>query len=134
MGNSDIILTRSLPHGQSRTSVPSHIPRAAALAKALSRLFVVAYFLLNILITIIYTCIHSLCRGKSNEPRASHFLCGLPVTTQGNQSPHCAVTPEPIAATAIAAAQAGAAIVPIHVRDPDNGLFQHGTAALPGRW
>ncbi len=39
------------------------------------------------------------------------------------KSPHCAVTPEQIAATAIAAAQAGAAIVHIHVRDPDTGLF-----------
>jgi uncharacterized protein (DUF849 family) len=39
------------------------------------------------------------------------------------KSPHCAVTPAEIAATAIAAAQAGAAIVHIHVRDPETGLF-----------
>ena len=39
------------------------------------------------------------------------------------KSPHCAVTPAQIAATAIAAAQAGAAIVHIHVRDPETGNF-----------
>src|SRR5450755_1597368 len=39
------------------------------------------------------------------------------------KSPHCAVTPEQIAATAIAAAQAGAAIVHIHVREPQTGAF-----------
>jgi len=38
--------------------------------------------------------------------------------TKVTKSPHCAITPEQIAATAIAAAQAGAAIVHIHVRDP----------------
>jgi uncharacterized protein (DUF849 family) len=38
--------------------------------------------------------------------------------TKVTKSPHCAVTPEQIAATAIAAAQAGAAIVHIHVRNP----------------
>ncbi len=39
------------------------------------------------------------------------------------RSPHCAVTPAEIAAAAIAAAEAGAAIVHIHVRDPDSGVF-----------
>jgi uncharacterized protein (DUF849 family) len=43
--------------------------------------------------------------------------------TKVTKSPHCAVTPEQIAATAIAAAQAGAAIVHIHVRDPETGNF-----------
>src|SRR5260370_17883541 len=43
--------------------------------------------------------------------------------TKVTKSPHCAVTPEQIAATAIAAAQAGAAIVHIHVRDPETGTF-----------
>jgi uncharacterized protein (DUF849 family) len=43
--------------------------------------------------------------------------------TKVTKSPHCAITPEQIAATAIAAAQAGAAIVHIHVRDPDTGAF-----------
>ena len=43
--------------------------------------------------------------------------------TKVTKSPHCAVTPEQIAATAIAAAQAGAAIVHIHVRDPETGAF-----------
>ena len=43
--------------------------------------------------------------------------------TKITRSPHCAVTPEQIAATAIAAAEAGAAIVHIHVRDPETGGF-----------
>src|ERR1700721_4804388 len=43
--------------------------------------------------------------------------------TKVKKSPHCAITPEQIAATAIAAAQAGAAIVHIHVREPDTGNF-----------
>ena len=43
--------------------------------------------------------------------------------TKVTKSPHCAVTPEQIANTAIQAAQAGAAIVHIHVRDPETGTF-----------
>jgi uncharacterized protein (DUF849 family) len=43
--------------------------------------------------------------------------------TKVTKSPHCAVTPEQIAATAIEAAQAGAAIVHIHVRNPETGSF-----------
>src|SRR3981081_2160239 len=43
--------------------------------------------------------------------------------TKITKSPHCAITPEQIAATAIAAAQAGAAIVHIHVREPETGAF-----------
>lgn len=43
--------------------------------------------------------------------------------TKVTKSPHCAVTPREIADTAIAAARAGAAIVHIHVRDPDTGSF-----------
>src|ERR1039458_8433840 len=43
--------------------------------------------------------------------------------TKVTKSPHCAITPEQIATTAIAAAQAGAAIVHIHVRDPESGAF-----------
>jgi uncharacterized protein (DUF849 family) len=43
--------------------------------------------------------------------------------TKVTKSPHCAVTPEQIAASAVAAAQAGAAIVHIHVREPDTGDF-----------
>jgi uncharacterized protein (DUF849 family) len=38
-------------------------------------------------------------------------------------NPHCPVTPEEIADSAIEAARAGAAIVHIHVRDPDTGDF-----------
>lgn len=38
------------------------------------------------------------------------------------RSPHVPVTPEQIAADAIAAAQAGAAIVHVHVRDPETGV------------
>jgi uncharacterized protein (DUF849 family) len=37
------------------------------------------------------------------------------------RSPHVPVTPEQIATSAIEAAQAGAAVVHIHVRDPDSG-------------
>src|SRR5580700_2594849 len=43
--------------------------------------------------------------------------------TKVTKSPHCAITPAEIAATAIAAAQAGAAIVHIHVREPETGAF-----------
>ncbi len=43
--------------------------------------------------------------------------------TKVTRSPHCAVTPQQIAAAAITAAEAGAAIVHIHVRDPDTGAF-----------
>src|ERR1700721_3582395 len=43
--------------------------------------------------------------------------------TKVTTGPHCAVTPEQIAATAVAAAQAGAAIVHIHVREPETGAF-----------
>jgi len=43
--------------------------------------------------------------------------------TKVTKSPHCAITPEQIAATAIEAAQAGAAIVHIHVRNPETGAF-----------
>jgi uncharacterized protein (DUF849 family) len=43
--------------------------------------------------------------------------------TKVTKSPHCAVTPEQIADTAVAAARAGAAIVHIHVRDPETGSF-----------
>jgi uncharacterized protein (DUF849 family) len=43
--------------------------------------------------------------------------------TKVTKSPHCAVTPEQIANTAIEAAQAGAAIVHIHVREPETGTF-----------
>ena len=39
-----------------------------------------------------------------------------------NKSPHVPVTPEQIAASAIDAANAGAAIVHIHVRDPKSGV------------
>jgi uncharacterized protein (DUF849 family) len=43
--------------------------------------------------------------------------------TKVTKSPHCAVTPAEIAAAAIEAAKAGAAIVHIHVRDPESGAF-----------
>ena len=39
------------------------------------------------------------------------------------KSPHCAVTSEQIAATALAAAAAGAAVVHSHVRNPETGEF-----------
>jgi uncharacterized protein (DUF849 family) len=43
--------------------------------------------------------------------------------TKVTKSPHCAIKPEDIAATAIEAAQAGAAMVHIHVRNPETGGF-----------
>ena len=43
--------------------------------------------------------------------------------TKLTRSPHCPITPEQIATAAIEAAQAGAAIVHIHVRDPATGAF-----------
>jgi uncharacterized protein (DUF849 family) len=43
--------------------------------------------------------------------------------TKVTKSPHCPVTPEQIAASAIEAARAGAAMVHIHVRDPETGAF-----------
>ena len=39
------------------------------------------------------------------------------------KNPHCPVTPEEIADSAIEAARAGAAIIHIHVRDPDTGDY-----------
>jgi uncharacterized protein (DUF849 family) len=43
--------------------------------------------------------------------------------TKVTKSPYCAVTPGQIAATCLEAAQAGAAVVHIHVREPDTGAF-----------
>ena len=43
--------------------------------------------------------------------------------TRVTKSPHCPVTPEQIANAAIEAANAGAAIVHIHVREPETGGF-----------
>ena len=43
--------------------------------------------------------------------------------TKVKKSPHCAVTPAQIAASAVEAAKAGAAIVHIHVREPETGEF-----------
>jgi uncharacterized protein (DUF849 family) len=43
--------------------------------------------------------------------------------TRVTKSPHCPITPEQIANSALEAARAGAAIVHIHVRDPESGAF-----------
>jgi uncharacterized protein (DUF849 family) len=43
--------------------------------------------------------------------------------TKVTKSPHCPSTPEGIAGAAIEAAQAGAAMVHIHVRNPETGAF-----------
>src|SRR5882757_9519637 len=43
--------------------------------------------------------------------------------TKVTKSPHCPITPEGIAGAAIEAAKAGAAMVHIHVRNPDTGAF-----------
>ena len=47
--------------------------------------------------------------------------------TKVTKSPHCPITPEQIAASAVEAARAGAAIVHIHVRDPESGAFSMAT-------
>jgi uncharacterized protein (DUF849 family) len=47
--------------------------------------------------------------------------------TKVTKSPHCPITPEQIAAAAVEAARAGAAIVHIHVRDPETGEFSMAT-------
>src|ERR1700728_4485989 len=47
--------------------------------------------------------------------------------TKVTKSPHCPITPEQIASSAIEAARAGAAIVHIHVRDPETGAFSMAT-------
>ena len=47
--------------------------------------------------------------------------------TRVTKSPHCPITPEQIATAAIEAAHAGAAIVHIHLRDPDSGEFSMAT-------
>ena len=44
------------------------------------------------------------------------------------KSPHVPVTPEQIATSALDAARAGAAVVHIHVRDPDTGIGSRDTA------
>jgi uncharacterized protein (DUF849 family) len=47
--------------------------------------------------------------------------------TKVTKSPHCPITPEQIAASAVEAARAGAAIVHIHVREPETGAFSMAT-------
>ena len=47
--------------------------------------------------------------------------------TKVTKSPHCPITPEQIASSAVEAARAGAAIVHIHVRDPETGAFSMAT-------
>ena len=47
--------------------------------------------------------------------------------TKVTKSPHCPVKPAEIAASAVAAAKAGAAIVHCHVRDPETGGFSMAT-------
>ncbi|HYM42240.1 MAG TPA: 3-keto-5-aminohexanoate cleavage protein [Steroidobacteraceae bacterium] len=47
--------------------------------------------------------------------------------TKVTKSPHCPITPAQIADSAVEAARAGAAIVPIHVRDPETGAFSMAT-------
>jgi uncharacterized protein (DUF849 family) len=47
--------------------------------------------------------------------------------TKVKKSPHCPIAPAEIAASAVAAARAGAAIVHIHVRDPESGEFSMAT-------
>src|SRR2546430_2627823 len=56
------------------------------------------------------------------------ITCAVPGDdTKVTKSPHCPITPEQIAASAVEAARAGAAIVHIHVRDPETGAFSMAT-------
>src|SRR5579859_4816184 len=66
------------------------------------------------------------CRSPRGNQMNHDVIISCAVTgddTKVTKSPHCAITPEQIAATAIAAANAGAAIVHIHVREPETGAF-----------
>lgn len=47
--------------------------------------------------------------------------------TKVTRNPHCPISPAQIADSALAAARAGAAIVHIHVRDPETGAFSMAT-------
>jgi len=51
--------------------------------------------------------------------------------TKLTKSPHCPVTPEQIAQSAVRCARAGAAVVHIHVRGPRKRDLQYGDAPLP---
>ena len=60
------------------------------------------------------------------EPFITCAVTGSGETT--HKSPHVPVTPEQIANSCIAAAKAGAAVVHIHVREPETGKGKIGRA------
>ena len=53
--------------------------------------------------------------------------------TRPDQTPYLPITPEQIAGSALEAAEAGAAVAHIHVRDPATGTAVHGARPLPRR-
>ena len=53
--------------------------------------------------------------------------------TTPDQTPHLPITPEEIADAALGAAEAGAAIVHLHVRDPETGKPSMALELLPRR-
>src|ERR1700730_11018500 len=58
-----------------------------------------------------------------------YITCAVtPLSTDSAKSPHRPVTPKQIATSAIAAAQAGAAIVYLHIQDPRTGGLSTQTA------
>src|SRR5579872_3471493 len=81
-------------------------------------------------VRLLYYCNDNITRRTPSTPQATHMNSDVIITcavtgddTKVTKSPHCAITPAQIAATAVEAAQAGAAIVHIHVREPETGAF-----------
>jgi uncharacterized protein (DUF849 family) len=69
-------------------------------------------------------------RDSEGSPMNHDVMITCAITgddTKVTKSPHCAVTPAEIAASAIEATHAGASIVHIHVRDPETGAFSMAT-------
>ena len=62
-------------------------------------------------------------RPNMRQPREKIFItCAVTGNlTTPEQTPHLPITPEQIADACLGAAEAGAAIVHIHVRDPKSG-------------
>ena len=58
----------------------------------------------------------------ANPPAKIFITCAITGNlTRPDQSPHLPITPQQIADSALEAAEAGAAIAHIHVRDPETG-------------
>jgi len=81
----------------------------------------------------LYYCSHNITTWRALRARTtmnSDVIITCAITgddTKVTKSPHCPITPEQIATSAIDAARAGAAVVHIHVRDPQTGEFSMAT-------